>query len=124
MRELQGKKRTRSALYSWPVVAVLAFMVFLLARGAWGAWEKERYAERKAEESLRELAELEEREDELAGRVERLQTDRGKEEEIRKRYLVGKEGEGVIYITASASSSGERTAEEKSFLSPLFEWFR
>lgn len=124
MRELQGKKRARAVLYSWPTIIVLGFFIVMLARGVWGAFQKESYAKMKADESARELSGFREREAMLTAKAARLETDRGKEEEIREKFLVGKEGEGVIYIvdTPPATSTGKSAG--KGFWSGFLDWFR
>lgn len=124
MRELQGRKRARGVLYSWPMVALLAFLIVMLGRGVWGAYQKESYAEMKSAESARELAELRDREGALTAKAARLETDRGKEEEIREKFLVGKEGEGVIYIAPLPDVPKEEGVRDGGFWTGFLEWFR
>ena len=126
MYELQEKKRTRRFLYSWPVIVLLFASLLLLVHSVWGAYQKERYALEKSEESLRELREMQKHERELSAQMERLQSERGREEEIREKFLVGKEGEGVIYIidTPAVAGSTHKKNEKENFWAGFLDFFR
>ena len=56
--------------------------------------------------------------------IERLSTERGVDEEIRTKFRVVKEGEGMIVLVDSpdvSSTSSQNNA--KSFWSKILDWF-
>jgi cell division protein FtsB len=79
-------------------IAVLAVVVFFLGNATWNVYK--RYAtthekEMLAKESLQAKAA---RAIELEEEIERLKSEKGKEEEIRTRYGMAKEGERMIVV--------------------------
>lgn len=77
----------------------------------------ERYAQASEARSatVKETAALKERQASLLARIETLSTDRGLEEELRRRYGVAREGEGVIEVVKEAPKV-QKAAEEKGFI--------
>lgn len=76
----------------------LAVLVLAAASGLWSAYQKERESAALRHEAEVQLADLTERGDQLKAKLSRLETDRGKEEALRERYEMGKEGENLIVI--------------------------
>ncbi len=125
MQEFQHKKRTRRFLYSFPVIIILVFLLLVLVRGVCGAWEKREYAREKAEEVAVQIDLLKEREAELKAKISRLESEQGKEEELREKFLVGKEGEGVVFIVdPPVSTTTNEESAESGFWSGFLDWFR
>ena len=62
-----------------------------------------------------ELSSLEQRDKELSSRIDRLKTDRGLEEEIRKKFNVAKDGEGVVIIVPKSSTSSDENDDDGKF---------
>lgn len=73
-------------------------MVFVLFRAASSVYDKSQLAKDRRNAALAELANLESREKDLESVVQSLNTDRGLEEEIRKRFRVAKPGEEAIIL--------------------------
>lgn len=98
---LDFRERTlfRRILYARPTIAVLLVVTALVFRGVWGMYEKKHEAEARRDSAKMELAKQEERLLELKNDLASLSSERGLEEEIRKRFMVAKEGEGMIVIT-------------------------
>lgn len=80
----------------------------------WSAWGKERDSRANRMEAEVELARQEERRDALEQEVSRLKTPQGVEEALRKRFDVGYQGEGVIYIVDDPNASTTLAQPEKS----------
>lgn len=102
MREFQERKREqqviRGRVYSKTSLLILFLILIFTARGVVNVYAKER-------ESKRELANVELQRSQLATRAasvresgNRLKTPEGIESEIRSKFDVAKEGEGVIVI--------------------------
>lgn len=115
MKELQRRQKIRQIVYSWPSLALIGLLAFLLAKGAFGVMIKERQSAERLENLEGKSAELNKREAELSAEIARLSTERGVEEEIRDKFSVTKEGEYVAIIvderrkaTTTDMSTGER----------------
>lgn len=98
MREFQEKQKIKKRIYSKTSILVLLVLVVLIARGVLSVYAKER-------SSRLELALLEKRKAELSDRLakvsmnnERLKTEDGIESEIRSKFDVVKQNEGVIVV--------------------------
>jgi cell division protein FtsB len=101
MLEFKEKQKVRKMIYSKPVLVLLMIILFVSFDGLWNIYQKHAEAFEKAREAKIDLENLRKRETELEKKVSFLKTDRGKEEEIRKKFMVGKQGEGVILVVDS-----------------------
>lgn len=105
MLEFKEKKKTRKIMYSKPVLVALLIIFALSLEGLWNIYEKHSEAAKKAQEAKADLQNLRGREADLEEKVAFLKTDRGREEEIRKKFMVGKQGEGVILVVDQPGAS-------------------
>lgn len=90
----------------WVIIVLVGAFAVFMAGSVWEVRNKERLAwqERvKAEERLRDVTE---RYGALSESVERFATERGLEEEFRKRFPVAKEGEEVIVLVDAPRAAG------------------
>ena len=96
--EFTDKQKIRRFCYSKITIAIIIVLVVMMIPGVYGIYTKvsESSKDRKAAE--RELLGLETREKMLIEKVERGNTDRGQEEQIREKFNVAKEGESVIIL--------------------------
>ena len=99
-------------MYSIPSLALLALLLFLLARGAVSIIGKQLDSSDLAEAEAMKAEELLVRKAELEDKVERLKTEEGVKEEIRERFNVtaGSEHVAIIVENNQATTTGE---EEK-----------
>ncbi len=109
MLEFKEKQKARKMRYSKPVLLALLIILFMSLEGLFGIYKKHSEALEKAREAQADLKALREKESELEKKVAFLKTDRGKEEEIRRKFMVGKAGEGVILVVDPAPSSTDFT---------------
>ena len=105
------------------LLVILTCLVLLLGGSIWGIYEKYREAKQRKEELSHTLQELEKREAELKMKVEALATERGVESEIRSKFQVAKEGEGVIYLVEGKTAEPEVPAPQQNIWSWLLSWF-
>lgn len=109
----------------WVVIgALVAFAVFMVG-AVWEVRGKQRLAVAEREYAREALASIEERERALSEAVGRFDTERGLEEEFRKRFPVAKEGEEVIVLVDAPAPSGETVPEPpKGFWQTVVGWFQ
>ena len=98
MLEFYEKRKLKRLLYSKPSLVVLVFLGVLLSIPTWGAYQKVQATSEARLSVASELHLLRTREVELQAEIDRLATDRGIEEEIRRKYEVGRQGEQMIVI--------------------------
>lgn len=91
-------KKKKSIWHSPLVLILLFFLLVITAKGLWSLAGKYAFSQEKHDLYLAELEELQAKKSNLEANIERLETDRGKEEEIRERFRVGKEGEEIIIV--------------------------
>lgn len=112
-------------MYSTPVLIFLGVVFLFFASRIWGLYQTNQEAVRKADEARAELHSLEERKTDLEKRVNFLKTERGQESEIREKFMVGKEGEGVILVVDTPEATTTKPAiPEPSAWSRFLNFFR
>ena len=115
MLEFQEKKKLRNILYSKvTLIAIFVILVFV-ARATFSVYYKQKVSGENLSKAREEITELEKREKMLNSEIDRLKTDKGTEEEIRKKFMVGKAGEEVIVIVDDnkTNKNGADASDEK-----------
>ena len=97
--DFRERTKVRRIVYSKPTILILVLLTALTLRGAWGMYQKSVEAKANRDKAVAEENSLLAREKELHTDVVDLSSDRGKEEEIRNRFMVAKEGEKVIIVS-------------------------
>jgi cell division protein FtsB len=116
MLEFDQKKKLKKFLYSPLMRLVLAVLVIFVARGAWNVYGKQSHSRESYERVVAEYEKLKERHTALVRDIEKLDTEQGKEEEIRKKFRLVKEGENIaIIVDESNKAPKEATTTEKGF---------
>jgi len=105
MKELQRKHKIRRVLYSIPALILLLVLTIVLTRGAIRVMGKRLESAEYAKELEQRATALVLREQELEESIARLETEEGKEEEIRERFSVTQEGEYVAVIVDDRNAS-------------------
>jgi len=98
MREFQDKRKFKKIIYSRSFQAVFGLLLVFLIFSTIKAYKKSERSANKAEETRKEISVLEKRNAELMADVASLESDSGKESEIRKRFDVAKPGEKILII--------------------------
>lgn len=96
----RAKRKATRALFSMPVVLVLALLTFLSLRGTTESFRIHREQTDKYNAAEEDLASMNAREEALRAENERLKTARGQEELFREQYMVARAGENVMVITS------------------------
>ena len=127
MLEFQEKKKLRNILYSKITLVALFVVLIFIARATFNVYYKQKASEENLSKAKEEVAELKKREKMLNSEIDRLETDKGTEEEIRKKFMVGKTGEQVIIIVDDDKTNKNETIDnsrEKNFFSKFLDFFR
>ena|SRR3989344_1837462 len=99
MRKFQEKRRFKRILYSKGTIIVLAVILFFLGRAVISAHYKYSLTKKSEGAAVARYEELKIRKETLEGNLNKLETARGIEEELRERFNVARPGEEVIIIT-------------------------
>jgi cell division protein FtsB len=98
MKEFQDRNKTKKRIYSKTTLFLLFFFLILVLRGSYGVYQKEAESRREMERVLQQKKELMGRLENIEHHAEMLKTPAGVENEIRHKFDVVKEGEGVVVI--------------------------
>ncbi len=120
------RRKLRRILHSKPMVVVILLITLFLANVAYNAWDKASIAKDKRMEVAAELGALQVREAQLRERIAYLETDKGKEEELRKQFDVGREGEYAIVVVEKEERVplDANKEKEKGFFEKILGWFK
>lgn len=122
MRELRDRRGLRKTLFSSVLILLLAGLLFLSARGLLSVYERYSQARLLRNAAEQRLSSLEERKLELEEALANLESERGFEEEVRKRFGVVLPGEKVIEII-DAPQAEEPSGERRGILERIFDLF-
>jgi cell division protein FtsB len=124
MRNFQEKKGLKYFLQLKPVLILLFLIVILFTWNIIGLTKKlqETHKNKKLQEA--EISNLEKRKEKLSSDIEKLGTDKGKEEMIRENFGLAKEGENIIVIVEDKNQTKTSAVEKEnkffSFFKELF----
>ncbi len=116
MFDFYEKRKLRNLLFTRVTAGILLVAAGLLFWSAYGRFTAEQETREKRAESFTELNRLKERAAALESKVERMESERGMEEEIREQFDVAKEGEQVVVIV---DEHDDRNASSEPKIYPL-----
>ena len=120
---LRGRRfPKRKFIYSIATIFVCGTLLFFLARSVWDVYQKNNLARKERNALLTEIAALEERKEKLESELERLETPRGLEEELRTKFQVSKPGEETVVLIEPRGESASST--RNSFWEKIKNLFR
>lgn len=99
------RQKTGRRLYSKAAIVGLTVLIILLVRPTWKIFEKSRESKENLKKAQTELAQLETRERQLASDVAYLRTEHGRDQEIRDKFGVAKNGETMVVIVRDNNES-------------------
>lgn len=124
MDYLKQRQKTRGRLYSKVTIAGLVLLLALLVHPTWKIFMKSIESRRNLEKAQAELTELETRKQRLAGDVAYLNTEHGRDQEIRSKFGVVREGETMVVIVRNdPEPKPSEPAPEASFLARVRSGF-
>lgn len=121
MEYLKRRQKTRKRLYSKITIGFLVLVMLLLIRPTWNIYQKSRESKRNVLEARAELLALEHRKTELERDVTYIKSEHGRDQEIRSKFGMAKEGETMVVIVrdeekkAAPEPTPEPTFWEKSW---------
>lgn len=124
MRGFQENRGWRNILQSKPVLALFAALTLFLAWSVLGLWGKMSVTEKSRKIAEDKVVELEAKKQKLSGDIEKLETEKGIEENIRAQLGLAKEGESVIIIVGEKAPAGSEQGKNGGFLNWLKNLFK
>ncbi len=121
MREYQEKKRIRKILYSRKTLVLIFIIMIFFVYSTVKVFIRSRDAVAKNDEVKKELNDLLKKKNDLEKEIARLRSEAGAEEEIRKKFNVGKPGEKILVIIDKKQEDVK--IEEKDVVSVFFSDF-
>jgi len=122
MLEFESKRKLKKRLYSKFTLIVLFIIFVLVAHGAWGIYQKKRMVSNDLVKSEQKLNDYDNRKIKLESEIERLDSDVGREELLREKYSLAKEGEKAVFVLDDKNSV-EEIPEEKGFFGKVGGFF-
>jgi len=107
MLDLKKRNKGIQKIYLKVFIIILAVLVLFAGNATWNLYLKYREAKFNRDIAQTELEKLQKREKNLLMELDKLSTDRGVEEELRKKFGIVKEGEEVIVIVEPKSGEGD-----------------
>jgi cell division protein FtsB len=120
MLEFQDKKKFRRILYSKITFIIVLFFCLIIGRATFDMYKTNRLTAEKRMIAENELLDVKIRESSLRAQIGALKTERGVEEELRTKFRVVKNGEGVIIVVDDEAVLA--TTSESGLVSKFFEW--
>lgn len=126
MREFQEKRKFKKIVYSASFQIIFGLVVVFLIFSAIKAYKKSERSASKAEEIRKEILALEKRNAELMADTANMESDSGKEGEIRKRFDVAKPGEKILIIVDKNSEDVkmDNASDKDGFFSKIWLGFK
>ena len=121
MRKFQKQNKLKKFMQSKPVLVLLFILIMFVAWKIFvlfGKWQ-ETYNNRKVEQE--KIFNLEERKQKLSSDIEKLNTDKGKEEVFRENYGMVRDGEGVVVIVDDKKSKDDQNTQQNN---GFFDFFK
>ncbi len=123
MRELQVRRFIKNVFDSPFFAFLLFFIVLFLLNSVYGVYKKDRLARINTEDYRQQFASLETKRKELEKELLRLQSDSGKEEEIRRRLQLLKSGERSLVIVENNEYKEDLIIDDKAWYERIWEKF-
>lgn len=120
MLEFQDKKRFRRILYSRITFILVVILCVFVGKATFSMYQSNNLTEEKRKIAESELMAVKARESSLRAQIISLKTERGVEEELREKFRVVKNGEGVIIVVDQDKKEATTT---KSGFTGFFNWF-
>ncbi len=124
MKNFQEKRRIRVILESRPALVTLFLVTVFFAWSMVGFISKAEDASRNKKIAEDKIIELQKSKERFSSDIQRLQTDQGKEEAIREKFGLVKEGEELIVVMDDKNPTDSGLPKESGLLLKIKNWFR
>lgn len=116
-------KRLFARIVLFALCTLAVTLLVTVSFATWGLFIKERLVQKEHFNEAESLRTLEEQKVTLKENLQKLSTERGIEEEVRRRFPVAKPGEVEIMLVPASQESAPRSDPKRSFLQTIFGWF-
>ena len=123
MIEFEQKRIIKKRLYSKFTIFVLLVLVIFLLHSNFKILQKSMEVKRQAQSDVVRLQDLENRKNYLENQLQDLDSDLGREKEIRSKFYLAKEDESVVVII-DKNDEVIATETESSKIKNFFGWIR
>jgi cell division protein FtsB len=120
MRDFQGRRKWHRILRSDVFSFILLIATILLLKSVWGVYNKDSVARINMQEAEVTLANLQKKKAGLEKEIAKLNTERGVEEELRRRFQVVKPGEQVLMIVDKNENKAPVAMKEVGIVSSIW----
>ncbi len=124
-------KRSNSKIqqfYSKIIIIILFIFVLFAGNTTWNLYQKYREAKFNRDIAQSELEKLQKREKNLLSELNKLNTERGIEGELRKKFGIVKDGEEVVVIVEptgnNSTKNGDVKKNKKGFFQKVLSLFK
>lgn len=115
MRNFKEKRRFRSILNSKIVLIFLSALVLFFAWGVIGFMVKMETVRENRKIAENKFIELQKQKEHFSREIAKLNTEEGKEDNIREKFGLAKEGEGLIVIVEDKNLKEEEKEDSGGF---------
>ncbi|MAZ67170.1 hypothetical protein CL652_00110 [bacterium] len=98
MLRIKEKHLLQKIIFGKAGLVALVIVFALFANGTWSVYKKASFARENRKMAEKDLTELRSREAALQAELNRLNTERGLEEELRQKFDVGRKGERLVVL--------------------------
>ena len=123
MLDFQQKRKIKAILYNRITVGFLLVIILFVIHSTWVVYRKDMESKELKKISEAHVSELNQRNDEIQSKIDKLATPVGVEEEIRSKFSVAKDGENVVVVVPSEDSNNVATSAPKSLWQKIKEYF-
>jgi len=125
MRLGRHTRTVKKVLYAPITLVALVILTVVLVRAAIGAYQNDRQNRDNYSRIQQDAMDLQTREQFLTGEIDRLQSTRGIEQELRNKFPVVKEGEDVVIIVEpEKKEASSYPGDSGGFWSKVRDFFR
>lgn len=126
MINFQNKRRFKKSLGSPIFTLILILVLVFLFESGYSIFEKKQDTSNRHDLVASQLHNIESEREFLETEIEYMQTDRGKEEEVRKQFGVAEEGELMAVIVDSEENEGDFISSEpkRGLWAKILDFFR
>lgn len=115
MLDIQQKRKVRAFMYNRVTLGALFLLVLLALHSTWVVYDKKTSSEEMREVVQKQVSELRDRDGDLQGKIDKLATVSGIEEEIRSKFSVAKNDESMVVVVPDENKSTTTQTKKKGF---------
>ena len=121
MRSFQEKKKWRKVMESKPMLIFLGIVILVFAYSVFGLVGRVQETQKNKNIAVDKINQLQQERDKLTSDIQKLNTDEGKEEAIREKFGMAKDGEGLVVVTDDKNAPLPTTENKPNSFSSFFK---